>query len=177
MVMWLKRRGEPLFHTGAARDGSFVALCDHRWPIADAAYGVIERHVNPADEDRCSRCVQVAATLEAERSEVHMFVDYFLSTLEADDPDGIASKLAREIKRLRLELETRTTEVHVLGRALADAQEVIDAVVLSETESGCSKYGAALVEAIDIAQSAGRRGLLSTLEARRLRELARTVPQ
>lgn len=182
-MTWLRHAGDSKFHAGGPAGGSFLTLCDGRWPLSDVAYGYVERHANPPAEDRCGLCVERSAAVEAERTEVHMLVDYLL--MAANDRDGvpplmgdIVAKFARELQRLRQELEARTYELHVVERELADTVSITQAIASAEIDNGdCSKYGGALVEALEIAKAAGRRGLLSLREQERLRELGKVVPQ
>ncbi len=167
-MMWHRHAGDSRWHTGAPSCGSFLTLCDGRWPLTDADYGDVERHANPAPDERCALCVQRNGALEIERTEVHMIVDHILddATIARGGMSSLERRLALEVRRLRVEIEQRTHELHVAERELAEAQDPVG-----------TKYGDALVEAIGIAQAAGRRGLLSTREAERLRELAKAVPQ
>jgi hypothetical protein len=173
-MTWFRHRGDTKFCTGAPVGGSFVTLCHGRWPLADAAYGLVERHENPPPEERCGLCVTRSAEIEAERKEVHEIADFIIDAAKALGAAGIAdavndgaiAKFAREVRRLRAELEVRTNELHLAQRELAESQDPLG-----------TKYGAALVEAIDVAQAAGRRGWLSNREQDRLRELAKVVPQ
>jgi hypothetical protein len=164
-VTWFRHRGDTKFCVGAPEAGSFVTLCNGRWPLVDAAYGEVERHANPSPEERCLLCAERAVALETERSHVHGLADFYANEYEACFPT-LACRLSREIRRLRTELEARTNELQLTQRELADSQDPLG-----------TKYGAALVEAIDVAQSAGRRGWLSNREQDRLRELAKVVPQ
>lgn len=123
---------------------------------------------------------------DAERTEVHMLVDYLLM-VAANDSDGtpplmgeMVGKFARELRRLRDELETRTNELHWVEHELADAQEALKALTCADVDIDDPPrpgLGAALVEAISIARALGRRGLLSMHERERLRALERVVPQ
>jgi hypothetical protein len=167
-VTWFRHRGDTKFCVGAPEAGSFVTLCNGRWPLADAAYGQVERHANPATEDRCGLCAKRSLEIATERAEVNAFVDYLMRGDARAIDTTTLGRIAREVRRLRVDLEERTNELLVAQRELADAQDPLG-----------TKYGAALVEAIGIARALGNRcpGLMSTREQDRLRELVKVVPQ
>lgn len=153
-MTWQRHQGDAKFHAGAPDDGgSWKTLCDGRWSLTDVDAGEVERHVNPRLVECCALCVQRAASAAA-RSSAH----------------GYMAVLEREVIQLRHELEERTNDLHVVERELAQQHEF---------ERALAPIGVvtALIEALSIAQSAGRRGLLSAREHQRLRELAKVVPQ
>jgi hypothetical protein len=189
-MTWFRHRGDTKFCTGAPSGGSFATLCHGRWPLTDVAHGLVESSENPPTVDRCGCCFARQLEIDAERAEVMEFTGYAI-TPESARQYPLAAKVGREILRLRAELEQRANELQVAERSLAEAQEqahiaamafnaldrVTHATRNGESGSDAAMYGSALVEAIGIAQSAARRGLLSTREHDRLRELAKVVPQ
>lgn len=181
-MTWRRHAGDSKFHTGAPGRSSFLTLCDGRWSLSADADGLIETQEDPPTADRCELCDRRAT--ERERTEVHVLVDNLLAMDElAGPPDCLtpaqAIRIAREVQRLREDLDTRTNELHVVERELADQH--MFAKALAVTPSGAAervtKLEAALVDLVCIAQSAARRGLLSQRERERLRELERLVPQ
>jgi hypothetical protein len=173
-MTWFRHRGDTKFCTGAPSAGSFADPLSR--PMAAR-----RRSRTGSSSDTRTRRPRIAAALRcalardrAERAEVNAFADDHLRA--RGDPlargrdltpsSTLAPTRARS-ERLRAELEAsaRTSCVPRAARA-RDAQDPLG-----------TKYGAALVEAIDVAQSAGSPRLLSTREQDRLRELAKVVPQ
>lgn len=55
-MTWRRHRGDSMFHTGRDDSGSFVTLCQGRWPLLDEIDGLVERNENPPHADRCDEC-------------------------------------------------------------------------------------------------------------------------
>lgn len=163
-MTWRRHAGDSKWHTGAPNDlGSFVTLCNGRWSLTSEAEGLVEHDENPPAAERCIPCSR--RQLEIERAEVHTIVDNLLALDEVAGPPAALApaqviRIAREVRRLR-------EDVGELAMSIIPA---------SEPEIERPRLTAALIEAIEIAQAAGRRGLLSASEHERLRELAKVVP-
>lgn len=121
---------------------------------------------------------------DEDRAEVHILVDNLLAMDElAGPPDQLSPawviRLAREVRQLRQDIETRTHELHLAERDLCDRDGFAKALVAtpSDSEARITELEAALVDLVMIAKSAARRGLLSERDTDRLRELERLVPQ
>lgn len=68
--------------------------------------------------------------IDANRTEVHTLVDNLLALDEVAGPPDCLSpskviELAREVRRLRTELEERTNELHLAERELADVHAAV----------------------------------------------------
>lgn len=200
--MWYRHSGDSKWHTGKPDRHSFCTLCDGRWSLTDVATAVIGSP-NPPIAERCTLCVTRHAASDAERTEVHMLVDYLL--MAQNDADGCpplmgdtVAKMARELRRLRVELEDRTNELHVAERELAEAQQLAKVTAVripAPTPGGTAclstpltfattpataavarkdhELAEAFVEVLKIAGDAA----ISTRDRNRLRVLARLVPQ
>lgn len=178
MTWWYRHAGDSRWHTGASNKSSFCTLCAGRWPLSDVTAGAVERSANPPLAERCDLCAQRRAAIDAERTEVHMLVDYLL--MAQNDTDGCpplmgeaVAKLAREVSRLRADLEERTNELHLAERELAEAQ----APRKLSADAECARLEVALLEAVEIALRAGRRGFVTPVEHQRCGALMRLVPQ
>jgi len=150
-MTWLRHDGDSKFHTGVAHDASFCTFCDGRWPLTDTA---VEPHENPPSEDRCRICELVAQR------------NFWLA--KGNDILVECERLRAERDETRARLEAKETELNAVERELAELQGA------GESSTALAN---ALVEAIEIARAASRRGGLSMSQSLRLRELERQVPQ
>jgi hypothetical protein len=179
-MTWFRHRGDTKFCTGAPVGGSFATLCHGRWPLTDVAHGLVESSENPPTVRTAAAAASARDGLEIDAERAEVIAEFGIRpsrTTRTPRPRrcGLCAKRSLEIaterarrsaretppaarrarpraperaagRRLRVDLAERTKRAARRERELADADPL------------GTKYGAALVEAIGIAQSAGRRG-------------------
>lgn len=59
-MAWHRHQGDSKFHAGAPGSGSFVTLCNGRWPLSDEARGEVEHDASPPHDERCDNCQRQA---------------------------------------------------------------------------------------------------------------------